>query len=171
MLLTFLDYDIPKLRDLAVERFEVQHYKVEESITPEELAHVASFLYANTTSSAHELRNQLLEAMCLSDNASYRNEEFMKILAERPELQHFSADLLAKVVDMHDEQVRSFAQERGRLRKDIKIKDELIDAYKLDLEVAYAGREELCSGMDELWTVIRDLEKRLRDAGSNFQAS
>lgn len=128
------DYDVPNLRELVVKKFELQYDEFEETITPNELAHVAAVLYANTTPSAHEFREQMLEAARLSEEASFNNKEFMKMLGKRPEVQQSSADLLAKMVRIHTKNFERFVQERKRLRREIKVKDEIIQAYKLQLD-------------------------------------
>ena len=127
------DYDVPNLRELVVKKFELQYDEFGETITPDELAHIAAILYANTTPSAHKFREQMLEAACLSEEASFNNKEFMKMLGKRSELQQFSADLLAKMVRIHTKNFERFVQERKRLRREIKVKDEIIQAYKLQL--------------------------------------
>lgn len=117
-----------------MKKFELQYDEFEETITPDELAHVAAVLYANTTPSAHEFREQMLEAARLSKEASFNNKEFMKMLGKRPEVQQSSADLLAKMVRIHTKNFERFVQERKRLRREIKVKDEIIQAYKLQLD-------------------------------------
>ena len=168
MLLTFLDYDIPKLRELVVGKFELQYDEFEETITPEELAHVAAVLYANTTPSAHKFRDQMLEAACLSEEASYNNRTFMKLLGERPELQQFSADLLAKVVRMHTKLVEGSWQERKKFRREIKVKDEITEAYMVELNELSSDQTELFGKIACLWATVRGLRNRLREAGVDY---
>lgn len=161
--LTFLDYDIPKLRELVVEKFELQYDEFEETITSEQLAHVAAVLYANTPPSAHKFRDQMLEAACLSDQASYNNRSFMKLLAERPELQQFSVDLLTKVVRMHAKHVQGFEQERKKLRRKGWSKDAAMKTYQTALSESYEAQIQLQNQVNDLREDMRNMERRLRE--------